>query len=181
MPVVHLLGIDLPPPSVVNALLDSYRDSVHWYLPVIHAPSLRARLRPIVESGLASRQQRPLLLLALIVLVIGARLISDDARATIARRDVSLDHVTSNMMAAVERCYLPAMDLITVDTIAYSYLLSIYYLWNRQTRPAFITMGTTIRAAQFIGLNREAQWGNIDAIEQEARRCAWWGVVIGAG
>lgn len=180
MPVVDLLGIDLPPMSVVNTLLDAYRDTVHWYLHVLHEPSLRARLRPIVETGLASRQQRPLLLLALIVLVIGARFISDDTREKMGRV-ISLDDMTSKMMITVERCYLPAMELITVDTIAYSYLLSTYYLWNRQTKPSFITMGTTIRAAQFIGLNREAQWGNVDAIEQEARRCIWWAVVIGAG
>ncbi|KAH6694083.1 hypothetical protein F5X68DRAFT_128374 [Plectosphaerella plurivora] len=42
-------------------------------------------------------------------------------------------------------------------------------------------MGTTIRAAQFIGLNQEAQWGNIDDVEKQARRYVWWSVFIGAG
>lgn len=180
MPVADLIGISLPSLDVVNALLDSYRESVHWYIRVFHEPSLRARLQPIAETGLASRQQRPLLLLALIVLVIGARFISDDAQQNRCQ-GVPLADVASNMITAAERWYLPSMDFITVDTVAYSYLLGTFYLWNRQSRAAFITTGTTIRAAQFIGLNQEAHWGNLDPFEQESRRCLWWSVFIAAG
>ncbi|RXG47906.1 hypothetical protein VDGE_04319 [Verticillium dahliae] len=73
------------------------------------------------------------------------------------------------------------MDLITVDTVSYSFLLSAYYMWNRQSRAAFITMGTTVRAAQFIGLNQEECWGDIDTVERQTRRYVWWSVFIGAG
>ncbi|RSL93458.1 hypothetical protein CEP52_013230 [Fusarium oligoseptatum] len=180
VPVADLIGISLPPREVVDALLDSYRDSVQWYIGVLHEPFLRERLLPIVETGLASPRQRPVLLLALIVLAIGARFISDEAREQRCP-GFPLAEVASNMVAAAERWYLPSMDFITVDIVAYSYLLATYYLWNRQTRAAFITTGTTIRAAQFIGLNQETQWGNISAVEKEARRRVWWSVFIGAG
>ncbi|RMJ19316.1 hypothetical protein CDV36_001005 [Fusarium kuroshium] len=180
VPVADLIGISLPPREVVDALLDSYRDSVQWYIGVLHEPFLRERLLPIVETGLASPRQRPVLLLALIVLAIGARFISDEAQEQRCP-GFPLAEVASNMVAAAERWYLPSMDFITVDIVAYSYLLATYYLWNRQTRAAFITTGTTIRAAQFIGLNQETQWGNISAVEKEARRRVWWSVFIGAG
>ncbi|CAG9978351.1 unnamed protein product [Clonostachys byssicola] len=85
------------------------------------------------------------------------------------------------MLIACERWFLPSMDCVTVDTVIYAYLLAAHYLCNRQTRAAFLTLGTTVRAAQSIGLNREAQWGEVSDIERETRRCAWWSVFIGAG
>ncbi|EEY18670.1 predicted protein [Verticillium alfalfae VaMs.102] len=42
-------------------------------------------------------------------------------------------------------------------------------------------MGTTVRAAQFIGLNQEESWGDIDTVERQTRRYVWWTVFIGAG
>ncbi|RSL55344.1 hypothetical protein CEP54_009409 [Fusarium duplospermum] len=180
VPVADLIGISLPPREVVDAVLDSYRGSVQWYIGVLHEPFLRARLLPIVETGLAPPSQRPVLLLALIVLAIGARFISDEARDQNCP-GFPLAEVASNMVVGAERWYLPSMDFITVDIVAYSYLLATYYLWNRQTRAAFITTGTTIRAAQFIGLNQETHWGNVSADEKEARRRVWWSVFIGAG
>ncbi|CAG9940113.1 unnamed protein product [Clonostachys rosea f. rosea IK726] len=85
------------------------------------------------------------------------------------------------MLIACERWFLPSMDCVTVDTVIYAYLLAAHYLCNRQTRAAFLTLGTTVRAAQSIGLNRETQWGEVSDIERETRRCAWWSVFIGAG
>ncbi|KAG7109808.1 hypothetical protein HYQ44_011371 [Verticillium longisporum] len=132
------------------------------------------------QSGLASRKQRPLLLLALVVLVIGAKFKPDGARAG-SREEAASAELVSGMILAAERWYLPSMDLITVDTVSYSFLLSAYYMWNRQSRAAFITMGTTVRAAQFIGFNQEECWGDIDTVERQTRRYVWWSVFIGAG
>ncbi|KAM9884098.1 tall aerial hyphae-4 [Verticillium dahliae] len=42
-------------------------------------------------------------------------------------------------------------------------------------------MGTTVRAAQFIGLNQEECWAVIDTVERQTRRYVWWSVFIGAG
>lgn len=117
VPVIDILGIDLPPTEVVNSLLDSYNDSVYWYIRIIHEPSLRTRLLPIAESGLASRKQRPLLLLALVVLVIGAKFKPDGARAG-SREEAASAELVSGMILAAERWYLPSMDLIIVDTVS---------------------------------------------------------------
>lgn len=180
VPVDHLIGIPLPPSNIATALLNSYRGSIHWYIRVHHEPSFRARLKPILDTGLASRQQRPLLLLALIVMVCGARCIPPEEQETIDT-EISMADMTSNMFNTCERWFLPLMDSVTVDTVIYSYLLATHYLWTRQTRAAFLTLGATVRAAQFIGLNREAQWGDITDMERETRRCAWWSVFIGVG
>lgn len=180
VPVTELIGMNLPPRHITFALLDSYLESTHWYLNVLHAPSFRAQLERIVATGRACPRQRPFLMLVLVTLVIGARYMSDKEKAAKCG-GVSLAELGAAMFEAVERWYLPSMDLVTVDTVAFSFLMASNYLFSRRTRAAYITMGTTVRAAQSIGLHRESLWGNITAGEREARRRVWWLVFIGAG
>lgn len=180
IPVKTLIGIELPPENVTNALIESYLESMHWYLMVFHAPTLRARLAPILTIGLAPSGSRPFLLLVLIILMLGADQMSDQEKTEKCPR-INLEDLTADLLTAAERWYLACMEDLTVESLAFIFLLSSRYLMNRQTKVAHIAMVTAIRAAQAIGLHRESSWGDIDVCERENRRRVWWAIFIGAG
>ncbi|KAG7131220.1 hypothetical protein HYQ45_010147 [Verticillium longisporum] len=63
-----------------------------------------------------------------------------------------------------------------------------YILWERSFRSTksqqselVPVIDILVRAAQFIGLNQEECWADIDTVERQTRRYVWWSVFIGAG
>jgi hypothetical protein len=155
VPVKSLIGIDLPLEPLVNTLLDAYLESMHWYLAFFHIPTFRSRLNPILATGMAPSTSRPFLLLFLLVMTLGI-----DAVITQKKEEkcpgVKLDELKDELVATAERWFLPSMENLTVETVAYSFLIFCRNLMARQTKVAHVTMVTTVRAAQSIGLHRES-------------------------
>lgn len=179
--VKSLIGIDLPSEATANTLLDAYLESMHWYLAFFHIPTFRARLNPILATGVAPSTSRPFLLLFLLVMSLGV-----DAIITQNKQEkcpgVNLGDLKAELVATAERWYLPSMENLTVETVAYSFLMFCRNLMGRQTKVAHVTMVTTVRAAQSIGLHREAYWKDVqDSVDRDMRRRLWWNVFIGAG
>ncbi|KAF4953429.1 hypothetical protein FSARC_12398 [Fusarium sarcochroum] len=73
LPIHEIIGISLPPKAVVDALVDSYFDSVHWFMVLFHEPSFRRRCEIIMASGTAGAHDSPFLVVLMLVLAIGAR------------------------------------------------------------------------------------------------------------
>ena len=71
LPIVEILGIDLPSREVTDALVDTYFYTVHWFSLVVYEPKFRARYTIIMDRGLASPSDRGFLLLLLMIMVIG--------------------------------------------------------------------------------------------------------------
>jgi len=182
VPVAELLGFELPPRDIIDTLLTAYMESMHWYLNILDAPSFYNKLEPILATGLAPRSQRPFILKALAAMIMGARLLSDEVKQEkFSTSTFSLTDLVSTLTAGVERWYFPLMDSVTPDTVAFSFMMSANYLFNRQIRSAYMAIGTTVRAAESIGLHRESSWGDISTTERENRRRIWWCVFIGSG
>lgn len=116
-------------------------------------------------------------MLAVIVLVLGMNFPTDKA---------SFSHLTDlartekDLADAAQKGYLSAMEQPTVESVAFSFLLSCYYLSSRQPRLSAITMDATMNAAKDMGLHQEATWGTMGFVERQIRRHLWWSVFTGA-
>lgn len=166
--------------QVTDALIDSYIDSVHWFMCLFHEPTLRAELKPIQKTGLAYPNQRPLLALVFVLLLHGARLIKPK---TAAERCPGVDIPTlySHLLETVEKQYLTSLEVMSNESIAFSYLVGIQYLQTRRTKLAFVVIGTTLRAVQTMGYSNEANWGQAGTVDREVRRRLWWSMFMGDG
>ncbi|KAH6693844.1 fungal-specific transcription factor domain-containing protein [Plectosphaerella plurivora] len=177
IPVSDIIGVSFPPQDVSHALLQSYIDAMHWYLTVFDESSLLSQLEPIFRSGLAEAHQKPLLMLALVVLVIGIRF-----RNPIDERldSADVERAGETLVEAAQKGYLFSMEMPTVESVAFSFLLSCHYTFSQQPNLSAIAMDAAVNAAQAIGLHQESTWGTVSFVERQIRRRVWWTVFTGA-
>lgn len=170
--------MNLPPPTITYALLDVYMESTHWYMTVLHEPTLRSQLQDVLDTGVIHRRKRPFLMLVLIVLTFGAHFIDTEKEQRCS--GVDIPRLEAEMFRAAETWFLATIEEQSVDTVAFGFLMACYYLLTRKTRASFTMMGVTVQVAQAMRLHQEESWGPVADVEREIRRRVWWTVFIGA-
>lgn len=173
VPISDLIGIDLPPRIITACLLDTFSESVIWYLSLFHEPTLRFRLEHILNAGRAKSDDTTFLMLVLIILATGARYVTDQQKECY-KVEFSTSTLQNQLIGAIEQKLLVALDEATTTSVTLLNLLASHYLFNRKTRRAFTIIGAAIRAAQAMELHNESAWGEISPIEREVRRRLWW-------
>lgn len=116
----------------------------------------------------------------LIIIVIGARF------ATISQvqrecPSTDLPSIVEGMVRTIEEKYLSCIEILTVDSVMFAYLLSVHYLSTRCTKRAFLVKAAGLRAGQAMELHQESRWGDIDPIERQVRRRVWWMLFVSDG
>ncbi|CAI7633029.1 unnamed protein product [Penicillium discolor] len=177
IPIVELIGLHLPSAPVTLALLDAYLQANHWYLSLFHEPSFRARLVTILQTDGILPSEKPLLLLLLAVLVIGARFSNHE---TLHSLDPQFNPQQSRAIwiEAVENHIFWILQEATLESVACAVLMSIAYLLERKTQLSFTMSGLGSRAAQAMSIHDEATWGHLDPIEVQVRRRVWWSIYM---
>jgi hypothetical protein len=165
--------MDLPPRTITTCLLDTFSESVGWYLSLFHEPTLRVRFQQILNAGRARSDDTTFLMLVLITLATGARYVTDQQKQSY-QVEFSTSALQNQLIAAIEQKLLVALDEATTTSVALLNLLVSHYLFNRKTRRAFTIMGAAVRVAQAMELHNESAWGEISPIEREVRRGLWW-------
>ncbi|EXJ88063.1 hypothetical protein A1O1_04991 [Capronia coronata CBS 617.96] len=174
LPISDLLGFPLPPSQTTTVLFDTYIRSVHWFLMIVHAPSLKADLEEILRSGRAHYRQKSLLYLIAVILAFGAGYASDEPVLESQLSGIDLRSLQSRLVKVIEANLLEIMDMADVTSVQTCLLLSWFYLYNRRPKRCFILSAAALRGAQVLCLHRESSWGNISTIEREVRRRLWW-------
>ncbi|CAH0056882.1 unnamed protein product, partial [Clonostachys solani] len=174
VPVEQLIGTELPPPAVVECLLESFSASVAWYLSFFHEPSLRARLQGITDAGRARTEDTSFLLLVLVVLAIGAQYITAEQKWRHFGFEFDTTNMQDRLIGIVETKLLIVLDESSTSSVSLFNLLGSYYIFNRKTRRGFTFIGAAVRVAQMMDLHNESTWGEVDSTERQARRHAWW-------
>lgn len=151
---------------------------MHWYLPILDEKGLQSELEPIFRTGLAHPSQKPTIMLGSIVLAIGIKF--PGRNKEFISNVIDMAYMETALFEAAQKDYLISMERPTVEYVAFSFLLSCYYLSTRQPNLSAITMDATLHAAQSIGLHQESAWGPISFIERQIRRRVWWIVFTGA-
>uniref|UniRef100_A0A0B7KKK0 Xylanolytic transcriptional activator regulatory domain-containing protein n=1 Tax=Bionectria ochroleuca TaxID=29856 RepID=A0A0B7KKK0_BIOOC len=179
VPVEQLIGTELPPPAVVECLLESFSTSVAWYLSFFHEPSLRARLKGITDAGRARTEDASFLLLVLVVLAIGAQYITAEQKWRHFGFEFDTTDMQDRLIETVETKLLIVLDESSTSSVSLFNLLGSYYIFNRKTRRGFTFMGAAVRVAHMMDLHNESAWGQVDSAERQARRRAWWTLYTG--
>jgi hypothetical protein len=178
VPFKDLMGIDLPPPRLTHALIDSYVESTGWYCTVVHEPIFRKQLSPILNSGMAHRSDKQFLLLLLAVLQIGATFIDPAEAEATSGGTVSIPTLQAEIQSVIRRSYLDCFHGLSVHGVSFLFLLSSIFFGQKEPMLALSILGMAIRGAQSLELHREAFWGHINNAERQLRRTVWWSLYM---
>ena len=177
LPIVDIIGMQLPSKAVTLALLDAYIQANHWYLSMFHEPSFRARLLTILQTKGILPSEKSFLLLLLAVLILGARFSNHDTLLSLDSQ-FNLQQCRATWIDAVENHIFWILKEATLESIACAVLMSIEYLLERKTQLSFTMSGLGSRAAQAMSIHDEATWGPLDFIEIQVRRRVWWSIYM---
>lgn len=177
IPIVELIGMQLPSAPVTMALLDAYLQANHWYLSLFHEPSFRARLVTILQTEAIFPSEKSFLLLLVVVLILGARFSN---HKTLCSLDPQFNPQQSRAMwiEAVENHIFWILQEGTLESVSCAVLMSIAYLLESKTQLSFTMSGLGSRAAQVMGIHDETTWGPLDPIEVQVRRRVWWSIYM---
>lgn len=125
IPISDLVGIEFPSKALALMLYEAYLKSMSWYMVLFHEPTMRKMIEQSAASGVVRRSEMPQVLLMLIIIVIGARF------ATISQvqrecPSTDLPSIVEGMVRTIEEKYLSCIEILTVDSVMFAYLLSVH-------------------------------------------------------
>ncbi|EXJ65887.1 uncharacterized protein A1O5_10863 [Cladophialophora psammophila CBS 110553] len=173
LPISDLLGMELPPSHVIDYALESYSDSVHWFMLLFHGPSLRAELQGLTTTGFVRADRISFLVLFLLVIGIGAKYTTKSEAEEICP-GFDMDSLGNTLIHKVEERLLDIFDQANIEAVQISILLSSYYAYHSRPNRSFALMGSALKVAQALGLQKESNWKMDDPILREVwRRLCW--------
>ena len=167
-----MIAMDLPPQHIAHYLLDTYMQSVHWFMLVFHEPRFRAELDGILTTGILQPHRLPFLVLALLVLAIGAKYGSENPKS---QRFPGIDwrSLHCKLISKVEEKFFNVFDETDIESVQVCVLLGSHYIYHGKPKRTFVLLGTALKSAQAIGLYRESTWRPMDVITREVWRRVW--------
>ena len=180
VPVSDLVGVDIPSRDITNLLLDSYLKSTHWFIMVIHEPTLRAELDEITTSGTVQQTRLSFVAVILVILAFGSKYMSDDDAQALGP-GFDRYELEKTLIRKVEEKFLDICDSGDIESVQTGLLLSAYYVYFGKPNRASIVYDATLSCTKALGLHRESSWGEIDTLTREIRRRVWWAVYAGDG
>lgn len=173
IPIVDIIGIDLPSAEICNQLLESYFSAVHWFSLVVYEPKFRPRYVAVVGSGLASRSDHGFLLLLLMVLIMGCWYTPEHKTRVGGLASNDVENLRRQFLAIVQRDFMELMDEDSIEFVQLCALLGSFYLYHGRPRSSFSMLGAAIKTSQAMDLHRESDV-RISFADREERKRAWW-------
>lgn len=177
IPLSDVLGIELPEPHIVNFLVDTYMNSVHWFMSVIHGPSLRRTAATMMANGsiVESRQLFPILIV--VIMAMAARYVDpEQARDVCAAYD--LKKMESIWIRLAEEKLLDVFEFGGTEAVQISIILKSYYLYGNRPKRSIAILGAGIKVALSMKLHLEHTWAVTDPIRVNVRRRLWWSLWV---
>lgn len=171
-PISEIIGVDLPPRQLCDALVDVYFYTVHWFSLVIYEPKFRTRYTSIMDSGLARPSDCAFLLLLLMVLIMGCwygpGVLPADATST-----VDLANMRNAFLKVVRQNFMDLIDEDCLEFVQLCALLGSYWLYWGRPRSSFSILGAATKSSQAIGLHRDSD-KRLSSEDAEERKRVWW-------
>ncbi|ODM17671.1 hypothetical protein SI65_06459 [Aspergillus cristatus] len=171
-------GLILPSRRLCDFLLQSYWDSVHWFMMVFDEEAFKREYREILGSQSVAPQQMGTAVLILMVLAMGARYAADDKIGRVGVNRQELQVFQNNMLDQIRARFFDVLDMGDVECVQLCILLSSFYLYNGKPNLAFPILGAGTRSAQVQGLHNEALWRIKNMATVEVRRRTWWALYV---
>lgn len=172
-----MLDMELPSTEVCDFLVDTYFDSVHWFMLVLHEPSFRRQYKELILSGRASQSEMRFVALVMLILAMGARYVSPEA-ALQYTTGVDLAALQSSLLKKVREHIFDIFDEGAIESVQICILLSSFYLYHGRPNLAFIILGSGVKSAQAMGLHQESSWKASSLVTREIMRRVWWAVYV---
>lgn len=172
-----VLGVDVPPLQVVDFLLDTYLGSVHWFMSVIHEPTLRSEIHDMWISGLVAEHRKSVPLLALVILGFSARYAQTDIAERICPH-FDLVQMEPIWLKRVEEKLLDVLEDGGLEAVQTAIILKSYYLYGNRPKRSFAILGAGIKVALSMKLHLESTWTVSDPVRREVRRRTWWSLYV---
>ncbi|RVX71741.1 hypothetical protein B0A52_03925 [Exophiala mesophila] len=177
IPLDKVVGFELPPKKITDYLLDSYLDTVHWFMCLFHAPTLRVTYETLMTSRRCPRSRSNQVIFILVLLWLGARYANvDDVRRKFPNFD--LDKFETQALKGVEDNMNGLYEAAGLEAVQVCSLLGSYYVYNGRPNLGFIVLGAGLRCAQLMNLHKESSWRKLPDIVKEDRRRTFWALYI---
>ncbi|KAH7168210.1 fungal-specific transcription factor domain-containing protein [Fusarium sp. MPI-SDFR-AT-0072] len=174
VPIIQILGLNLPSKVISDNLINAYFESVHWFMVLFHEPTFRQRYDAIMLTGQASPDDLPFLVCVMLLLAIGARYIDPTSNLSQELADTDLDTLQSNLLSSTRLHLLDIVELGGVEVVQVCVLLSTFYLYHDRPNLAFAIHGMGVKCAHTMYLHQEAAWTESTALAREIKRRVWW-------
>ncbi|QMW26525.1 hypothetical protein G4B84_001770 [Aspergillus flavus NRRL3357] len=173
--------VDLPPDNLINGILDAYFSVVHPFIPILHEPLLRSRLRDPAE--------RPKLIPLLhAMMVCSLRYVANERLAA----EWSTSHPGA-LQKSRDFVVLSSIDNLSVESAQSLIIIAFVHICDGNGGKAWPIVGALTRAVVYMGLHIEPDEGQqgdpcIEPIrclpparvwtEMEERRRVFWNVFL---
>lgn len=133
----------LPPDDLINAIIDAYFSVVHPFIPIIHEPLFRSRLRDPTE--------RPKLVIVLHAMMVCAlRYVAHERLA-----GEWLGSYPDALQRSRDHVLLAGMDDLSVENVQALIMVAFVHVGDGNANKAWPIIGTLSRAVVYLGLHKE--------------------------
>ncbi|KAK5442696.1 hypothetical protein LTS15_010903 [Exophiala xenobiotica] len=171
--VSDIVGEDLPPFHVIDVTLEAYANAVHWFMLLIHEPSLRTEIQNFKTTGFVRADRVPSLILAILVIAVGAKYATSPA-AYKKCPGFDLDGLGTRFICKAEEKLLDAYEAAGIEAVQISLTLSSFYLYHGRPSRSVAVNGSCLRVAMNLGLHKESSWKMSDPVTRELWRGLSW-------
>ncbi|KAK7906260.1 hypothetical protein LTR67_000986 [Exophiala xenobiotica] len=171
--VSDIVGEDLPPFHVIDVTLEAYANAVHWFMLLIHEPSLRNEIQNFKTTGYVRADRVPSLILAILVIAVGAKYATSPA-AYGKCPGFDLDGLSTRFICKAEEKLLDVYEAAGIEAVQISLTLSSFYLYHGRPSRSVAVNGSCLRVAMNLGLHKESSWKMSDPVTRELWRGLSW-------
>lgn len=178
----------LPTKPVSDALLDAFFFAVWPLSPLVHSPTLQSDYDEFWDwcrncgNAMPSEKIRDdptFICLLFAVLYCGASA-APSASWTSAnlqgiRKQTTVNQLKSAYTTSLSLCQ--HLEHPTLNTLVSTLLTGPFLDRPHEPMRSLVSVSTTIRIAQSMGLHREGTWSALSLVDREIRRRAWWHIV----
>lgn len=138
-------SVPLPPDNVIDGILDAYFYVVHPFIPILHEPLFRSRLRDQTE--------RPKLLVVLhAILVCAVRYVANERPAS-----QWLQSQPDALQKSRDFVVLAGMENLTVESIQALIIVAFVHICDGSSSKAWSIIGSLTRVVVYMGLHVEPE------------------------
>jgi hypothetical protein len=171
----------LPPKPVVRALIDSYFETVHWFMLVVHEISFREDVERIASQPLDllrsyNVEQQDFISLLMMVVAMGAQYAAKNPswehHSLVKSYSINLEDLTENLIRQVRARLFDSLERCQIEVVQTCILLGTFYMYHGKPSLSWTILGIAVKCAYALAMHREVEWrGSVAALQ--TRKRAW--------
>lgn len=174
-PMWEFQTMQMPAPSVMEALVEVYFDRLHWFIWIFHKPSFMDQTRNILSAAAWRREDMSKVLVTLTVAALGLKCAiqntSPQGQQFLASVSPNPQRLMNQMIGEVRVHLLDLLDDSCIETVQVTVLLGAFYIFHGSPSLAWAMIGMSVRASYAIALHCELD--SDDQVATQIRRRCW--------